>query len=128
MVHVPLSCPCGHVINRAAELDDSDHQRWATIRDRNYMKVIAGEITCHEISPDDLPEDGHPRADEYHAAFRETADLIGSILECPECGRLHWMKPGDDRYRVLIRRAETGGDDAGAVARHPDTTPLTSSS
>lgn len=99
-VEVPLECPCGHVINRTADLDDPDSLRWATIRDRDYNEVIAKEMRCRDIAPDMNPAEDDPMYKDFYESFFATAKMIGSLHECPLCGRLLWRRAGEEEYTV----------------------------
>ena len=76
-----LACPCGFVHNLSPIPDDG----WHTLRDRDFAALY----TVNTPTPD------------VHA---EVLDLVsqesGSLYECPQCGRIMWEKPGEDKFTV----------------------------
>ncbi len=77
-----LGCPCGFVHNLSPIPDDG----WTTVRDRDYEDLIDTEIAARD------DQDAEGRVTRYH----------GLLYECPECGRIMWEKPGEDRFKVFV--------------------------
>jgi hypothetical protein len=79
-----LVCPCGFVHNLSAIPDDG----WLTIRDRD-----------HEA----LTPDASTPPEERLEVWRKMTRQCGSVYECPECGRVMWEKPGEEKFTVYRR-------------------------
>ena len=81
-----LECPCGFV----HDLTPCPDTGWRTVTDSDLDSIV--------------PLSTAP-ADECAKSWTKFYQHIGSLYECPQCGRLIWIKPGEDRY-VVYRRDE----------------------
>ena len=87
-----LVCRCGYV----HDLSPIPDAGWITLRDSDYERVVAAEQQRATVSA------RSPRASaaEYSDADRTVHDLTGLLYECPDCGRLLWMRPGSSDYET----------------------------
>ena len=87
-----LICRCGHAHNLSPIPDAG----WITVRDTDYERVVEAEQELAAISARGRGQS----AEEYGPADRVVHDLTGRLYECPECGRLLWMRPGSTDYQA----------------------------
>ena len=73
---------------------------WVTVRDRDYEDLVEAEVAKHFGHPDGI---------------RRSLGLTGLLYLCPECGRLMWQRPGEERFGVFRRESDAA----------PGTSPLT---
>jgi hypothetical protein len=78
-----LSCPCGFAHNLTPIPDDG----WITVRDREYEELIEAELEVQQNPT------GSDRVVKYW----------GVLYECPDCGRIMWEKPGEERFTIYRR-------------------------
>ena len=86
-----IACPCGYQHHLLPAPGDG----FVTVRDKDWLAVLDAELACREISGSWTPmvPDG-PRASECNELTWKIVDRCGSLLECPECGRIMWSRPG----------------------------------
>lgn len=90
-----LGCVCGYV-HDLSPIPDHGHR---TISDRDY-----------ETHFDDI----RASLDGDTAAAARMRDKWGLLYECPECGRLAWLRDGSDVARVYVPQPRTEGGIEGA--------------
>ena len=79
-----LECPCGFVHDLTPCPDDG----WYTVRESDLDSIV--------------PLASAP-ADECAKSWTKFYQHAGKLYECPKCGRIMWMKAGEDQ-RVVFRR------------------------
>lgn len=78
-----LACPCGFI----HDLSPIPDEGWITVRDRDFDAMIEAELSSRRrLSPE-----------HYVDAF------LGSMYECPKCGRIMWEKPREKRFTIYRR-------------------------
>ena len=89
-----LRCPCGYVQDLSAIPDAG----WLTVRDADYESLLAAERER------DVLRAQAPAApvEAFGSADRTVVDALGTLYECPSCGRLLWRRPGDEEYRSYM--------------------------
>jgi hypothetical protein len=106
------ACRCGFALGRA-----ESSNKYYTFQAFDYYGVVRAEITINEIQEfckgadvDDPPDvddssknrEGDWRTRNWNKAKKRIADARGFLYVCPECGRLIWRKPGDDRCLYFV--------------------------
>jgi len=89
-----LLCPCGYIYN----LSDIPDEGWITIRDQDWEEVTEAEIQTAKYSGTKTEEEWEKH---IAPAIRTVNDLSGRIYECPQCRRLMWQKPGENKYEIF---------------------------
>lgn len=77
-----LTCPCGFTHNLTPMPDDG----WHTIRDRDWEMLVDTHLAI---------------ANGNCQIASRLIGLTGWLYECPECRRLMWQRPGEERFRVF---------------------------
>ena len=87
-----IVCPCGYQHRLLPAPGDG----FVTIRDSEWITVLDAELACREISGSWAPivPESNPRAVEHNELTWKIVESCGSLLECPECGRIMWNGPG----------------------------------
>ena len=86
-----LRCPCGYIHDLSPIPDGG----WLTVRDVDYESLLAAERERDELQAQAPP----PPIDAFGPADRTVVGALGTLYECPGCGRLLWRRPGDEEYR-----------------------------
>jgi len=77
-------CKCGYVFAPVVPIRSRKFQSFAVVSDKDYQRFLRAESRML-------------RAAAGSAKLRATArssKLVGSVLECPDCGRLLFATPG----------------------------------
>ena len=93
-----LPCPCGY----DHDLRPIPDEGWATIKNADYESLLDYEMLREQSSPMDTS--AYPKVVELDERVLE---LMGTLYECPKCGRILWRKPGTEVFRIF---APEGGD------------------
>jgi hypothetical protein len=79
-----MRCKCGYSFSSEAAKPDRKFESFAVVRDRYYQAFLKSESRV-------LASKGE------QAKMREIAhssELVGSLMECPQCSRTLFLKPG----------------------------------
>jgi hypothetical protein len=49
-----------------------------------------------------LPDAGTPESKDFHESLYAGMDLEGEMWECPKRGRIHWRRPGEERFQTYL--------------------------
>ena len=77
-------CKCGYFFSLTETGSKRKFESFAIVSDRDYQRFLRAENRVL-------------RAKDEHAYFRaigRSAELVGSLFECPDCGRILLTKPG----------------------------------
>jgi hypothetical protein len=81
-------CVCGYVHELSAIPDEG----WVLVRDRDYERLLEAEIARLELR---TAKPGTPEWDALMAADATVESATQRMYECPECGRLLWLRTHD---------------------------------
>jgi hypothetical protein len=76
-----LVCPCGY----AHDLSPIPDAGWIIVRDEDYEELVEAERRT--TGAEDSPSSAFVR-------------LTGLLYDCPECGRVMWQRPGEERFKT----------------------------
>jgi len=98
-----IACPCGYQHRLVPPPGDG----FVVIRDKDWFNVLDTEVACREISGSWSPmvPDSNPRHKEHTELTWKIVERCGSLLECPQCGRLLWRRAGKKdgpRFHVFV--------------------------
>lgn len=83
---MPRQCPCGREFDMLKLHDEPDFQSFAFINDDGYEEVLLREVEMMQ----------EPDSAKRFDMLAENAGYIGNAFICPDCGRLHLLKPKPD--------------------------------
>jgi hypothetical protein len=81
-------CVCGYV----HELSTMPDEGWVLVRDRDYERLLEAETTRSELRN---ARPGTPEWETLMAADATVEAATQRMYECPECGRLLWLRGND---------------------------------
>jgi hypothetical protein len=85
-------CKCGYVFARLANRR-RQFASFAVVSDQNYQRFLRAEVRVLRAA------DGPAQL----RAIARSAKYVGSLLECPDCGRLLFASPGGDSEAFYVR-------------------------
>jgi hypothetical protein len=96
-----LACVCGYVFSNTG--CPSDVMR--VYRDRDRDEYSFHSWRSYQLSEVErggmLPDQGSDASKQFHESLYRVLDLEGELWECPDCGRLHLRRPGENEFRTL---------------------------
>ena len=92
-------CDCGYEF-LAMSILTRKYRSFGIINDRDYQRFVKFEVRVAEASE----PAGKLRA------IAKSSKYIGSVLECPDCGRLLVNMPGEDRSVYTLSRESNAGE------------------
>jgi hypothetical protein len=90
-----LKCPCGFIHDLCPIPDDG----WITVKDADFESLIEAEKVRGVEDAWRHPKNS-PEFKELMAADKKYMESIGSLYECPKCGRIMWEKPEEERFKI----------------------------
>jgi hypothetical protein len=76
------------------------------IRDRdmhNYARHVWRTYQLCDVEHHGmLPDAGTQESEDFHESLYAGMDLEGEMWECPKCGRIHWRRSGQKRFRTYL--------------------------
>jgi hypothetical protein len=95
-------CQCGHVFSNVGSPNDSMY----VVRDRDMDSYVHHVWRMYQLSDAErggmLPDAGTQESKDFHDSLNARMDLEGEMWECPKCGRIHWRRPGEGRFRAYV--------------------------
>ena len=89
-----LSCKCGYVFSNMTSIRSRRFRSFAVVNEKDYKRYLRAEIRVL-------------RAASLQAKLRAIArssELIGSLRECPACGRFLFITPGGRSGVFFLRK------------------------
>lgn len=80
------TCECGYAFSYTTSIRRRQFESFAVIRDKDYQRFLKLEQKVLEA----------PGQETFLRAVGKSSKYVGSLIECPECGRLLLIKPGGD--------------------------------
>lgn len=94
-----MKCDCGYAFTLGAELADREHRSFGVVADRDWERMISLETQwLSETDPD-------KRRDH----FDKSAELVGTLLECPRCQKLILIVNGERAVYEKVATPKSGG-------------------
>jgi rubredoxin len=97
-----FSCHCGHIFSNAEGPNDSMH----VVRDEDMDEYCRHVWRTYQLCDIErggmLPEGGTQASADFHESMYASMDLEGEMWECPQCGRIYWRRPGEERFRTYL--------------------------
>ena len=97
-----FNCQCGHLFSNVGCPNDSMH----IVRDRDMDSYARHVWRTYQLCDVErggmLPAAGTPESRDFHESLFAGMDLEGEMWECPKCGRIHWRRPGEERFRTYL--------------------------
>ena len=90
-----MRCKCGYSFSSEAAKSDRKVESFAVIRDRDYQAFLKSESQI-------LASKGQQAK---LRAIADSSELVGSLMECPQCSRTLFLKPGAAEL-VFFRRED----------------------
>lgn len=91
------SCKCGYVFSDVAAIRSRKLKSFAVVSDKSYQRFLKAELGVVQAGS----EIAKSRAIARASAF------VGSLIECPECGRFLLSPPGGDSEAVYFREDQS---------------------
>ena len=104
-----MKCKCGYRFSGTVDLKRRKFESYAVICDKDYQKFVALEAKIIRS----------PKGIKKLSLIGNASKHIGSLLECPQCSRLLFLKPSGRAFRTrpsfyareeVSRGARTKGD------------------
>ncbi len=81
-----MECKCGYSFAEKALQDfPREFESYGIVADADYQRFLKSELKLIQQ---------RRGSKQYYKAFGKSAELMGSLLECPDCGRLLLLRPG----------------------------------
>jgi hypothetical protein len=87
------SCKCGYIFSLPTTIRSRKFESFAVVSDKSYQRFLKAEV-------------GVLRAADGIAKSRATvhsSKFVGSLLECPDCGRFLLTTPGGNSEAFYLR-------------------------
>ena len=94
-----FGCKCGFLFS---DVDDRMH----VIRDRDMDSYAFHMWRTYQLCDMErdgmLPDVGTQESKVFHESLGAGMDLEGEMWECPKCARIHWRRPGQNRFQTYL--------------------------
>ena len=79
-----MHCKCGYSFSTESSRSDRKFESFAVIRDRDYQTFLKSEVRVLASKNEKTKMNAIARSSEH----------VGSLIECPQCSRTVFLKPG----------------------------------
>ena len=87
------TCKCGYVFSNTPSIRARKFESFAVVNNRSYQRFLKAEVVVLGAA------DGIAKL----LAIGRSSKLIGSLLECPDCGRFVLYLPGGSSEAFYLR-------------------------
>lgn len=79
-----MRCKCGYSFSREATKPNRKFESFAVVPDQDYQAFLKAEsrVLASKIEQAKMRE------------IARSSEFVGSLMECPECSRILFLKPG----------------------------------